>query len=354
MRTISAKGRRRAAFTLVELLVVIGIIALLISILLPALNKARRAANTVKCEANLRSIMQGVLLYANMYNDYIPGGASTSGLYLMNVNGGYSDTNCPGLINMWDWETPIATVMGYKFNPTIDQPDKASRAARALVLSNYGTFICPENQLLAPPYPADTTFATMLAPSYCMAAVFLYHSYSEKSPAFTGVTYNTGLYQSPSYYSPPLGYVPKIGKVGGAAEKICIADGGASSNGVFAPDFEWAYNQKDGASFADQGAFDAYSYGWNRKAVPGNGTGAFDARIYAYRHGDQRPFTSSTSSFRFNAGFYDGHVETLGDLEGSNPKFWLPRGAVVTGASGEMWKDTYNTFVSPATNYTAP
>ena len=91
--------RRRRAFTLVELLVVIGIIALLIAILLPALKKAKEGANRVKCQSNIRQIVLSMLMYSN---------DQKSKMYLYSAGPGGNDSLYP----LHPWPAPKDPVSG--------------------------------------------------------------------------------------------------------------------------------------------------------------------------------------------------------------------------------------------------
>ena len=66
------KKKSPGGFTLVELLVVIGIIALLVSILMPALGRARDQANRIKCMGHLRSVVTGMVMYASENKGALP------------------------------------------------------------------------------------------------------------------------------------------------------------------------------------------------------------------------------------------------------------------------------------------
>jgi type II secretory pathway pseudopilin PulG len=66
-------SRNRSGFSLVELLVVIGFIAILISLLMPAIQRARQQTNTLRCMANLRTLGEALTRYT-IQTGYYPGG----------------------------------------------------------------------------------------------------------------------------------------------------------------------------------------------------------------------------------------------------------------------------------------
>jgi prepilin-type N-terminal cleavage/methylation domain-containing protein/prepilin-type processing-associated H-X9-DG protein len=314
-------GVRAVGFTLVELLVVIGIIAVLISILLPALGAARRSAQSVVCESNIRNILHGMLMYVNDNpKGYFPGGPATTGRFLFLPQSGwaknpdYSNANCPNIIQTWDWATPIA---GY-LKIEVDLYEKTEdRLSRFEVLRKVPAFTCPANDIMATAFP-PVVATTDLMPSYNTASQF------HLMPMGTGGGGGT-VEGSPGLTS-PAGYEPTITKIGRPSEKIYIADGARFSDAKTAPDVNLNYAGSGGGAFADMGPWSIGTHSWDRSNAKGNSSGGpVDARIYAFRHGYLKQF-GPTDSYRLNCGFFDGHVESLGDLQASNPHMWMPKG----------------------------
>ncbi|CAN5595445.1 hypothetical protein BH09PLA1_BH09PLA1_10030 [soil metagenome] len=99
--------RKPHAFTLVELLVVIGIISVLISVLLPSLNRARQAANLIDCQARLRQMGQALQIYTVTNKGLLPWGA-------IQHTAVWTDNTLPNPSMQeayWRWEFTLSEIM---------------------------------------------------------------------------------------------------------------------------------------------------------------------------------------------------------------------------------------------------
>lgn len=145
---------RRKGFTLVELLVVIGIISVLISMLLPSLARARRQARMVVCQSNMRQLAMGMLMYANDNHQYVP---------------------------VWNWEFP---------DPNYG-PGSGSNSSFVMTENNFvqqgliwpytgdrGIYVCPEYPLILQNaantlygFPPQWTYQVNGQPGYSMGGL---------------------------------------------------------------------------------------------------------------------------------------------------------------------------------------
>jgi prepilin-type processing-associated H-X9-DG protein len=295
----------------------------------------------------LRSILQATHIFAAQNNGMLPGSVYSSSRFLFvdpylannpasNI-AGYSNTNCPTIVSVNDWASPIAKIMNVKYN---EGPDPDSRAQRFVQLRDLKQFTCPSGDTPAIQYggtlsPSDPVLKGQIdngrLMSYTVALPFLLQRDNGKPLGSGGGTWGVSVSRGASFNA-PAGYNCKISKVGDPARKVFIADGARYANHTDGPDYDLSFNGTFGGPFCDQGP-GLNSNAWNRTAAKGNANStptAKDARMYWARHSGSQAFKySKGGSFRFNVGFFDGHVETLDDLAGADPKLWHPKGSIV-------------------------
>lgn len=314
---LTANSKRCSrAFTLVELLVVVSIIALLISILLPSLKSAREQAKSLTCQTNQRGIMTAASTYMTEENDWIPGSPGTTGSRLLGLSVPPTEPNIPGnLVQTYDWAGPLAgTQLGMKLS--------GNAGERFQELSK-GIFECPSNKFEAPPFPpsAPVEYRPIRMISYNTIRHFMLWGGPIVSTPFGADANWESENGGGGATEFPSTYVPRVTRVGQPSEKLFLSDGSRFTDdfGVVTYNTEW--DAGSGGAFCGQGTT-LKSVGPNLLRSHNTLDQSHNRWKYTYRH-------SRGKSPGLSVVYFDGHAEWMSEAQSRHPDAWWPRGTII-------------------------
>ncbi len=357
-RSWRRRFRGALGFTLIELLVVISIIAILISILLPALAKARELANRAVCMANIRGIIQSMVTYAQSNNGTFPTQV------IMN-EGGYAYENQPinseGGGGGFTGQTAAEVVQQWYFqgaSPYNTHNNQVNPLANLwfLVLQGYTTpasFVCPSDPLAVAPSglaypPAPTTLSNFTE----MVGSKVYGVGWNTNPYGSGESYSiaypwpwnngTGVYGPPGQWWTTTGantQVPLVSDMapvdgGGASYPPSVGD--SAGNGVY---------QRITTTLPTANTYGPYIYNSGNHAGDGQNVGFGDDHVtwetspYVGENGDNI-FTYTTATSVVN-----GTTDT--NQVGSSNEDWSDSPFALTGPQISTLGAPFDTCMTP-------